>query len=370
MKKILIVTSYISTSKNLKFYQSQQINLAKELIKKGLDVSIISGKRYKDMPNHQIIDDVKIEFLKVSKFFPEFLFNQTVLKNLWRSLKKNKPDIIQSSEYHSFITLVCAVFVFFNKNSKLIIYQGIYTDSDNFILKAFNILWDLLFGKIIKSQTNLVVCKTRKSEIYLQSKNFKKSCVIPVGVNTQLFYPLMTQRSDSLVSFLVVGNLIKLKNYSFIIKSFYFFKMKSINFEVKIIGKGPLRESLINEIRSFGLENNISIIEDIPNYEMINYYNLADFTLSLSIKEIFGMTILESLSCGTPVLSNFMPGPTDIIKDGFNGFNLNTPTEFSNELVNVLNKNNFHSKQIANDTKAKYGWESIANKYLTLYNLS
>ena len=47
--KILIVSPYISTSKSLKFYQSQQINLAKELVKLNLDVTIVTANRFNNL---------------------------------------------------------------------------------------------------------------------------------------------------------------------------------------------------------------------------------------------------------------------------------------------------------------------------------
>lgn len=368
--KILIVSNYISTSKSLDFYQSQQINLAKSLKKLNINVSIISGKRNPNSKDYAVIDNIDIKFLNVFKFFPERLLNQTILLNLWKSLKSSNFDIVQTSEYQSLTTLIIAVYcLIFNK--KMIIYQGVYRESNNFFVQLLSKIWDFFFGFIIVKATNVVVCKTKKSADFLTKKKFTKKVVIPVGVNVELFNfknDSSIMKKDK-VQFLMIGNLIKLKNYSQIIDSLKLLKDKGVDFNLIIIGKGVLLDDILSQIDALSLNDNIKIIDNITNNKMQYYYLNSDFTLSFSLKEIFGMTILESMSCGCPVISNFMPGPSDVIINGFNGFKIssNSCSNIANSIFKIINEPPLSRLKIAQYTSKNYSWDTIAGRYNIVY---
>ena len=54
--------------------------------------------------------------------------------------------------------------------------------------------------------------------------------------------------------------------------------------------------------------------------ELATMYNLADFTICISDAEGFGLSTLESLSCGTPIIVNMTGGPQEQVTDGKNWF--------------------------------------------------
>ena len=188
--KILIVSPYISTSKSLEFYQSQQINLASELVKLNVDVNIVTANRFNNSRETKVKDGVRIDYLKTAGWFPEKKFNQPLLIGLWGYLKKNDFDIVKTSEFHAVSTLVVSFFCFvFNK--KMILYQGMYKDSDKWLKRVLFRVWDFLFGGLICKVTSLAICKTSAAANYLKHKGIKQTKVIPVGVNTTFFLILM-----------------------------------------------------------------------------------------------------------------------------------------------------------------------------------
>lgn len=56
-----------------------------------------------------------------------------------------------------------------------------------------------------------------------------------------------------------------------------------------------------------------------PN-ELANMYNVADYTLNIADAEGFGLSTLESLSCGTPIIVNMTGGLQEQVTDGKNWF--------------------------------------------------
>ena len=368
--KVLIVSPYISTSKSLEFYQSQQINLAKELVKLNLNVSIVTANRFNNLCETKVKDGVRIDYLKTAGWFPEKKFNQPLLIGLWSYLKKNDFDIVQTSEFHAISTLVLSFYCYvFNK--KMILYQGMYKDSDIGLKRKLFRIWDFLFGGLISKVTTIAICKTSAAANYLKHKGVKQTKVIPVGVNTSVFNSngLAPKKRSSKFKLLMIGSLIKRKNYITTIKALEIVKQKGYSFELNIIGKGELETTIKDTIKYYSLDNEINLIHAIPNTEMKQYYANADFTMMFSYDEIFGMTILEAMACGCPFISNFEPGPNDIINSN-NGYKIHSdsPDQLAEGLISIFNKKELDRHLIEKTTEANYSWYSIAQLYHKLYN--
>lgn len=367
---ILIVSPYISTSKSLEFYQSQQINLARELVKLNLNVTIVTANRFENSRETKFVDGVRLDYLKTAGWFPEKKFNQPLLIGLWSYLKKNDFDIVQTSDFHVISTLVVSFFCYvFNK--KMILYQGIYKDSDIGLKRMLFRIWDFLFGGLISKVTSIAICKTSVAANYLKFKGVKQTKVIPVGVNTSVFNSngLAPKKRNSKFKLLMIGSLIKRKNYTSTIKALEIVKQKGYSFELTIIGKGELETSIKQAIKYYSLDNEINLIPAIPNTEMKQYYANADFTMMFSYDEIFGMTILEAMACGCPFISNFEPGPNDII-NSTNGYKIHSdsPDQLAEGLISIFNKKELDRQLIEKTTEANYSWYSIAQLYHKLYN--
>jgi glycosyltransferase involved in cell wall biosynthesis len=58
----------------------------------------------------------------------------------------------------------------------------------------------------------------------------------------------------------------------------------------------------------------------VPAADMAKFYNAADCTINISDAEGFGLSCLESLSCGTPVIANKTGGMQDQLTDGVDTF--------------------------------------------------
>jgi glycosyltransferase involved in cell wall biosynthesis len=86
--------------------------------------------------------------------------------------------------------------------------------------------------------------------------------------------------------------------------------------------KDPHGQDLIAIAEELGLsKNNFGISAGkVPQGEMAKFYNAADCTINISDAEGFGLSCLESLSCGTPVIANKTGGIQDQLTDGVETF--------------------------------------------------
>jgi glycosyltransferase involved in cell wall biosynthesis len=80
--------------------------------------------------------------------------------------------------------------------------------------------------------------------------------------------------------------------------------------------KDPEGQDLYRFIDDMGLKGKVGISPtQVPTDKMVEYYNMADVTLIQSSEEGFGLSCLESLMCGTPVICGKTGGLQDQIYD-------------------------------------------------------
>jgi glycosyltransferase involved in cell wall biosynthesis len=81
-----------------------------------------------------------------------------------------------------------------------------------------------------------------------------------------------------------------------------------------IAGKGDQREALEQQVDRLHLRNNVQFLGYVPDVQLPIYYQAADLTVVPSQSlEGFGLVLLESLACGTPVLSTPVGGMPEVL---------------------------------------------------------
>jgi glycosyltransferase involved in cell wall biosynthesis len=81
-----------------------------------------------------------------------------------------------------------------------------------------------------------------------------------------------------------------------------------------VVGDGPYRKQLEK------LYPNVRFVGYKFGKELAQYYQSADVCVFPSKVDTFGITILESMACGTPVAGYPVTGPIDQIVNGVNGY--------------------------------------------------
>jgi glycosyltransferase involved in cell wall biosynthesis len=82
-----------------------------------------------------------------------------------------------------------------------------------------------------------------------------------------------------------------------------------------IAGKGALRIPLEQQARALGLQEHVKFLGYVPDEQLPVAYQAADLTVVPSQSlEGFGLILLESLACGTPVLSTPVGGMPEILQ--------------------------------------------------------
>ena len=82
-----------------------------------------------------------------------------------------------------------------------------------------------------------------------------------------------------------------------------------VNPKVKLIvaGDGPYLDDLKKQAAKLGISDAVVFTGMIPPNETALYYKAADFFISASTSETQGLTYLESIASGTPIIAHGNP---------------------------------------------------------------
>lgn len=121
---------------------------------------------------------------------------------------------------------------------------------------------------------------------------------------------------------------------------------RRIDYKATIIGYG----SLIKQTENFIIDNNLSestsIIMGVPQSELAVHYrdfNLLVF-LSSRAEESLGLTGIESMACGTPVIGSNVGGIASYLEDGKNGYLISNISN-TDHIVDVIEEYTQSSKE-------------------------
>lgn len=182
-----------------------------------------------------------------------------------------------------------------------------------------NIIWKASL-KIYKKCE--VIIAPSKSIAHLLKRSLKRSIIyVCCGIDLKKFHPKKKYAKAKKLSFLWVGRLSFEKNIDIIIKAFHILDKKGCSdFSLSIVGGGPAKSHLENMAKMYGLESKIHFIGELQGYKLRKIYRKSDVFVTASAMETLGMTILEALASGIPVIAVRKYAVPDIVKDGVNGY--------------------------------------------------
>lgn len=178
-------------------------------------------------------------------------------------------------------------------------------------------------------QADMVITHTRWQRDYMLSMPHYSQLdisVLPLGVDCEQFAPAPKTISLGNPGLLFVGRWQKIKGIHHAVDALGRIKQHFSGAKLHIIG--PVSDknyeaTVKKQIMDAGLEDAVICLGPLKHRELPKFFQSADFLLLPSVPglESFGMVIIESMACGTPVVALRAEGggPNEIISHNEDG---------------------------------------------------
>lgn len=354
--------------------------LKQSLEEKGHDVRILTLSE-----NPEINHTDHIYFassFNFNKVYPGARFSLSVNQLIYQKIIEWQPDIIHS--HCEFSTFKMAKDIAQELDIPIIhTYHTIYEDYTHYFSPNKKIGEKIVsfFSRRILNQTELVITPTEKVKQLLNKYQVDTPIeIIPTGINTAQFDQPLNEKEVTHLKrsldiceedrvLLFIGRIAKEKNIEELIN--YLSKMHTPNIKLLICGDGPFRKNLEKYIETRHLTNQVIFTGMICPDNIATYYQLGDIFVNASTSETQGLTYIEALLSGLPVLCRNDESIENVIFNGVNGFMFDDYEEFETYL-NVLLK---HPEKRASMgqvaqliAKQVYSDKAFANKIEAQYN--
>ncbi len=198
----------------------------------------------------------------------------------------------------------------------------------------------------------------------------EKITVVPPGTDLERFKPDPTVTREPIV--LHVGRLKRYKSTEHLLFAARLLKNKGRQFRVVIVGAGDDLSRLKALSSKLKIDDIVLFTGFVPEEEKINWYRRSTLLVESSIKEGWGLIVLEANACGTPVVVARSPGLIDSSRDGVNGlfYNYGDIVDLTEKIDRLL-FNPEYARQLGEQAitwAQQWTWEGAADKIETLIN--
>lgn len=257
-----------------------------------------------------------VKYAAIQPMFPPHIFSAFALPYLIKTYQQEKFDILR---VHNPYFVGPAAVIFKKLYPQVLIvasYLHLESGLNHFIDKAVIKIFDHI----------ITISKSTKKEI-IETLNYssEKISVAYPGVDNRFQSGKKTSKHFTIM---FVGGLKPRKNPEFLLKVMQ--KINNPKVQLIFAGSGPLASKL--------KEKNIKITGFIPEVDKPAFYHQADVVVLPSLKEGFGMTLVEAGACGISVIGNNHSSIKEIIQDGKTGFlaKTNDVNDWANKLIQLI----------------------------------
>lgn len=141
--------------------------------------------------------------------------------------------------------------------------------------------------------------------------------VIPPGIDLDRFRPDFSKKREKII--LHTGRIKRYKCIDQLLLATAKLSERRSDFQVKIVGEGDDRPRLEKITQKLKITDRVQFLGYVPEEEKVRLYQQATVLVETSIKEGWGMVVIEANGCGTPVIAANSPGLRDSVKDGETG---------------------------------------------------
>jgi len=203
--------------------------------------------------------------------------------------------------------------------------------------------------------------------------------VVPCGVNLNLFHPVDKVKARQQLGFdhneslmLYVGRFAPSKGADRLLAAMAYLRKLSRMRLLIVGGDGhhtPEVQNLHKLSRELGIKDNVTFVGRIEQDRLPTYYNAADILVVPSRYESFGLVALESLACGTPVVTTPVGAVDNILREGETGHVVQngSPRSLADGIKAHISGRNTFAADVIRESILEFGWGNVAPAMIEEY---
>lgn len=292
-----------------------------------------------------------------------------------------KPDVIHSQ--CEFSTFVMARKIAKQTGAPIIhTYHTVYEGYTHYFCPSR--VWGrkmvVAFSKLIASQTKAMIVPSAKISDMLEGYNVSAPLyVIPSGIELEQFMGEADNSRDIIRERLGIkkdecvlvylGRLAKEKNLEEIIE--FLSDEKSGGIRLMIVGDGPYRTKLEEKAGECGMMERLIFAGMAAPDKVQEYYKAGDIFVSASTSETQGLTYMEAMASGLPILCRYDKCLDNVVVQSRNGYTYSNKEEFQTYLSRLYTDKTLREQigaEAEKTMKLKFSIQAFARACEMLYS--
>lgn len=229
----------------------------------------------------------------------------------------------------------------------------------------------------------VIVPSVKTQQSLLSYRIFKKINVIPTGLELERFSPALKSeektaeirrrfgfaKEDRLVIY--VGRIAEEKALDLVIDGFDKAIHNGAKTKFLIVGGGPDLERLKKLVKKLNIASSVAFAGPVEQQYVPDYYRAADAFISASLSETQGMTFIEAMASGLPVMARRDEVLKDLLIEGENGWYFTDASDLSQILMKFDHLDEEELKKLSKNSAKNaepYSSETFYHQLMEVYD--
>jgi glycosyltransferase involved in cell wall biosynthesis len=236
--------------------------------------------------------------------------------------------------------------------------------------KALRSIYDSIIGKKTLQRCTSIITMTEIEKDYIASRfriPKEKMTTIPSGIDLKIFKDLGYERDENTLLF--VGRLSPVKRLDMLLRAVARVKKKVPDVKLRIIGRDwGVKNQLVELTNQLNIKDNLEFMGEITFENLIEQYNRAKAFVLTSKYEALGVTIMEAMGCGTPVVVTSVGGTPEVVGNAGILCEENEESVAKGIIEVLTNEQKYNTLKENTKTRRKdFDWDDIAKKVKSVY---
>lgn len=321
------------------------INIKNGLERSGHEVRILTLAQ--DTVSYERDGVYYIGSLNSGWVYPGTRIRLKIPHNFFRDIIRWNPDVVHSQ--CEFSTYGCAKKIARACGAPLVhTYHTVYEDYTHYFCPSKKLGTFLVsrFSRHVLNNTDAVIAPSYKVGRLLERYGVRTPVsIIPSGIDIVRYSHMpaahwINERRAEYgldggdLRLIYVGRLAKEKNVDELLDMMA--GCRDLPVRLLIVGDGPVREDIEEHCERLGLNDKVRFTGMISPDKVGEYYHIGDVFVNASTSETQGLTYVEAMAAGLPMLCRHDECLEGMVKDGVNGWQYSNESEFRTHVENLI----------------------------------